>query len=85
MMVYNLKCSQGHTFEEWFKSSAEYDSLKAEGKLACKECGDSDVSKAIMAPNVAGSRNSDPAPAPAAAPAGGMCGFGGCGGGMCGL
>ncbi|CCQ72049.1 DUF1178 family protein [Magnetospira sp. QH-2] len=83
MMVYNLKCSHGHQFEQWFKSSNEYEELKAESKLSCKECGDSDVTKAIMAPNVAGSKNSEPAPAPA--PAGPMCGMGGCGTGMCGL
>lgn len=81
MMVYTLKCSHGHTFEEWFKSSAEYDELKETGNLSCKECGDGEVTKAIMAPNVAGSKGSESAPEPAAP----MCGLGGCGTGMCGL
>ncbi|GAB6052230.1 hypothetical protein JCM17960_10500 [Magnetospira thiophila] len=83
MMVYNLKCAHGHQFEQWFKSSADYEAQKASHKLSCSECGDTDISKAIMAPNVAGSKNTDPAPAPKPMP--GMCGMGGCGGGMCGL
>ncbi len=81
MMVYRLKCAQGHLYDEWFRSSAEYDEMKEAGTLVCKECGDTNVVKAIMAPSVAGAKVSEPAPAPA----GGMCGMGGCAGGMCGL
>jgi hypothetical protein len=25
MIVFNLKCAEGHAFEEWFASSAEYE------------------------------------------------------------
>lgn len=77
MIRYTLNCAQGHTFEEWFSNSADYDT-KAEAKdIACPECGDKTVNKAIMAPNVATGPKSTPAPAPA------PCGMGGCGGGAC--
>lgn len=80
MIRYALRCSQGHVFEQWFDNMADYDSKAESGALKCEICGDTKVAKAIMAPNVAGSRP-DPAPAPAA-PA---CGMGGCGAGMCGM
>ncbi len=78
MIRYALNCGQGHTFEEWFSNSADYDT-KAEAKtLACPDCGDRAVTKAIMAPNVASSAKSAPPVAP-------PCGMGGCAGGACGF
>lgn len=80
MIRYALNCGQGHTFEEWFSNSADYDT-KAEAKaLTCPECGDSAVTKAIMAPSVAsGPKSSAPMSAP-------PCGMGGgCAGGACGF
>ena len=62
MIVYNLICSNGHDFEDWFDNMADYDA-KAEGKaLECPECGDKQVSKALMAPSIGG-KASTPAPA----------------------
>jgi len=53
MIVYKVQCSKGHVFEEWFASSTEYDTKSAAHDIACPDCGDTEVSKAIMAPNVA--------------------------------
>ncbi len=78
-MLYTLRCANGHTYDAWFRSSADYEEKKATGTLACAQCGTHDIGKGIMAPAVGGSRDSDPAPAPS-------CGMGGgCGAGMCGL
>lgn len=77
MIRYALNCGQGHTFEEWFSNSADYDAKAQAGALACPSCGDTSVSKAIMAPNVASGPKSTPAPAPS------PCSMGGCGGGAC--
>ena len=52
MIVYNLICSAGHTFEGWFRDSASFDAQATEGALVCPECGDREVCKAIMAPAV---------------------------------
>ena len=75
MIVFDLQCSKGHTFEEWFKSSSEFEGLTGKGELACPTCGDTQVSKALMAPNVKGSAP-DPEPMPS-------CATGGCASGMC--
>lgn len=53
MIRYSLKCSRGHEFDSWFGSGAAYDALKAASRLSCAICGDGDVVKAVMAPNVA--------------------------------
>jgi len=74
MILYRLRCAHGHEFEDWFSNSAEYDSRAAEGSLTCPECGDTSITKAIMAPNVG--RTKAAAPAPACPPQGcGGCAF----------
>lgn len=61
MIVFDLKCeSQGHVFEAWFGSSADYEDQKARGLLTCPLCGDEHVGKAVMAPAVAPKGNSRP-------------------------
>jgi len=52
MIKYRLQCSEGHQFDEWFKSMSSYDERKDAGDLVCPECGDGKVSKALMAPSV---------------------------------
>lgn len=73
MIVYDMRCGNGHLFEEWFTSLGDYDS-KAGGGLACPECGDTAVTKALSAPRVNGGA-AEPAAAPCGLPA---CGMGGC-------
>lgn len=76
MIVFDLKCAHGHVFEAWFGSSAAYEEQRGGGLIACPMCGDAQIEKAVMAPNVAakGNRRADarvPAPvsdAPADAP-----------------
>jgi hypothetical protein len=74
MIVYSVQCAHGHVFDEWFSNSADYDAKAAAGQVACPTCGDTRVSKAIMAPNVA--KSAAPAPMP-------HCPMGGCQGGAC--
>ncbi|MFC4346248.1 DUF1178 family protein [Kordiimonas lipolytica] len=57
MIVFDLKCSTGHRFEAWFRSSGAYEEQKAAGLVECPHCGTNDVSKALMAPNVASKGN----------------------------
>ena len=52
MIRFALKCTQGHQFESLFQSSEAFDKLKARGLVACTECGDAHVEKALMAPAV---------------------------------
>jgi len=74
MILYTLRCSHDHHFEEWFSNSGDYDAKKAAAALACPQCGDHEVSKAIMAPNL-GKSQAAPTPPPSC---GTPMGCGGC-------
>jgi hypothetical protein len=66
VIVYNLRCRNGHEFEGWFRDSTAFDAQSVEGKLCCPSCNSHRVAKAIMAPAVAGGeRKSEPAAADA--------------------
>ena len=56
MILYELKCSNGHYFEAWFKDSTTYDLQEKQGEVACPICSNISVSKAPMAPAVSTSR-----------------------------
>ena len=52
MILFQLRCPHDHHFEGWFKDNAGYDAQAAAGEIACPVCGDTGVSKAIMAPRL---------------------------------
>ncbi len=56
MILYNLRCENGHEFEGWFANSAAFDSQAKGKKLGCPVCESHRVEKAIMAPSVAGTK-----------------------------
>ena len=52
MIIFDVKCRYGHVFEAWFGSNAAFE-LQREGcEVECPVCGTTEVSKAIMAPNI---------------------------------
>lgn len=53
MILYQLKCAEGHLFEAWFRDAATYDAQSEAGEVACPFCGGHEVSKAPMAPRLA--------------------------------
>jgi len=53
VIVYNLRCKNGHEFEGWFRDSSAYEMQAEEGDLCCPSCNSRGVEKAIMAPAVA--------------------------------
>lgn len=57
MIVFDLRCGQDHVFEAWFGSSAAYEDQRTRGLVRCPICNDSDVTKAVMAPNVGAKGN----------------------------
>ncbi len=63
MIVFDLRCGEGHVFEAWFASSAAFDDQRSRRLVACPICGDVTVEKAVMAPNVAAKGNRAVAPA----------------------
>ncbi len=55
MIRYALICEHRHTFEIWFKNSADYDRQRKRGLVTCPVCDSARVDKAIMAPAIGGS------------------------------
>lgn len=53
MIRYRLECDRGHSFEAWFKNSAAFDRQVKRRLVSCAHCGSVNVSKAMMAPNIA--------------------------------
>jgi hypothetical protein len=58
MIIFDLKCTpQGHVFEGWFGSSADYEEQQVRGLVSCPLCGSAEVGKAVMAPAVGAKGN----------------------------
>ena len=74
MIVFDLTCANGHTFEEWFASRSEYEAKVADGSVPCPDCGETHVAKGLSAPRINGG-DARP-PAPCGVPVCGMCGCG---------
>jgi len=62
MIHYDLRCSQEHSFDGWFKDSTAYEKLAKRGLVECPHCGDTKVDRALMRPAVATRRAALPAP-----------------------
>jgi hypothetical protein len=62
MIVFDLRCSRAHVFEAWFGSSGAFEDQRARGLLSCPLCGDDDIGKAVMAPNIPAKGNRQSAP-----------------------
>lgn len=57
MIRYALRCADGHEFEAWFRSSADYDDQAKAGRISCVHCGSTAVTKTLMAPNLGTRQN----------------------------
>ncbi len=67
MIHYDLICSRNHAFDGWFRDSATFDKQAEAGQVACPQCGDVHVNRALMAPAISRRRESAP-PAPPVKP-----------------
>ena len=67
MIHYDLICSRNHAFDGWFRDSATFDKQAEAGQVACPQCGDIHVNRALMAPAISRRRESAP-PAPPVKP-----------------
>jgi hypothetical protein len=59
VIVYSLRCKNGHEFEGWFRDSMSFDLQSGDGSLSCPSCNSRRVEKAIMAPSLAANRNAE--------------------------
>lgn len=69
MIKYRLGCTDGHEFESWFRSIADYDAQSRSGAVACPLCGSTAITKQPMAPAVVSGRSNVAAQAPQPTPA----------------
>ena len=52
MILFDLKCTNGHVFEGWFASIKKYELQLKKGQIRCPACDDKKISKTLMAPNI---------------------------------
>ena len=52
MISFNLTCSEGHEFGGWFSNSDSFEKQVKKKQITCPTCGDTAVSKSVMAPVV---------------------------------
>jgi hypothetical protein len=57
MILFTLRCAGGHEFEGWFRDGDTFEAQQKAGEIACPECGDIAIEKAVMAPRLGRSRN----------------------------
>lgn len=60
MVVYDLVCDGGHTYEGWFGSAEQYASQRENGLLTCPVCNSQHVSKKLSAPAVLTQKTGSP-------------------------
>lgn len=53
MILFDLKCAKDHVFEAWFKDGGTFTVQSKTGEIVCPLCGNSDITKAPMAPQLA--------------------------------
>jgi hypothetical protein len=59
LIIYDLKCRDGHKFEGWFKDRAAFEEQRAKMLVACPVCGSTD---AVMVPSSVAIRARDNRP-----------------------
>ncbi|MCP5264564.1 MAG: DUF1178 family protein [Burkholderiaceae bacterium] len=52
MKVFDLGCENGHSFEGWFASAADFDEQCTSGLLECPICSSKSVRKTLSAPRL---------------------------------
>jgi hypothetical protein len=65
MIRFSLRCASGHEFEAWFRDGEGYEAQQKAGEIACPECGEAQVEKALMAPSIGRSHKARPPVSPA--------------------
>ena len=66
MILFTLRCASGHEFEGVVPRRRQVSRRsRSAGEIACPHCGDSQIEKAVMAPNIGRSRDKAPPISPA--------------------
>src|SRR5215467_5824230 len=65
MILFTLRCAHGHEFEGWFRDGDGFEAQCKAGEIACPQCGQTSVEKAVMAPRLGRSKETPPPISPA--------------------
>jgi hypothetical protein len=57
MIVFDLRCDKGHTFEGWFEDNKAYNAQKKKGLITCPVCNETSVSKMPSTFAIKGNQN----------------------------
>ncbi|MDA9620060.1 DUF1178 family protein [Alphaproteobacteria bacterium] len=52
MILFDIKCSDGHIFEAWFQNNEAYEQQIENDLVECPLCGCTKTSKSLMSPNI---------------------------------
>jgi hypothetical protein len=52
MIHYQLRCTDAHEFDGWFKDSGNFERQAKRGLIACPVCANTKVDRALMAPRL---------------------------------
>ena len=52
MILFDIKCNDGHVFEAWFQNNEAFENLAQSDLVECPLCGCTKVSKSLMSPNI---------------------------------
>ena len=58
MIIYDLVCEHGHSFEGWFDGADDYEKQHRSGVLECPVCGHAEVHKILSTSHISIKRNS---------------------------
>src|SRR5438045_83172 len=65
MIRFSLRCTSDHEFEGWFRSGDSFEAQQQASEIACPECGDTHIEKALMAPAIGRGKSATPQLTPA--------------------
>lgn len=69
MIVFDLKCGDGHRFEGWFASGEDFAAQRERGLLSCPQCNSPRIERVPSATRINVLGEAQPAPEPAPTPA----------------
>ena len=64
MIVFDLICANGHTFEGWFDDSGAFEKQKKKGLIACPVCEDTHIEKKLSTFAIKGTSSEQNYPLP---------------------
>lgn len=64
MIIYDLKCRDGHKFEGWFKDRGIFEEQRSQQLIACPVCGNTDASLVPSSVAIMGRETRADAPKP---------------------